>query len=539
MAQAKPDRGRESRATADERTPGAGAEEQAPQPGAPEHLSALHPRAALVRRVLAAHVRWRGELLRQTWLYALAVLGPFVLLGLFAVGFRISAFRPTGILVTPAGSPDAATIAHLPYVEGLNANISIRGITSNEGRALEQLRGGAVDMVIVLPPTPVADVAHGQRATLSIYVNVVNPLLRIALYNAVNQQIAGVNDEAIASAVAAVQDQTRGLLPQIEHLNATVRAIRPTDPPEVVASQLLSVETQLDQIRESALQGQATQRGTAADIYYAAIITETDSALAAVKDAEIQVLARRGDISSLRSAQQNVGTLNDFLHALDAIPARTIAIPFTARINNLASGGDDLTNFYGPAALALLLQHLAITLAALSLVQERQLGAIETLAVTPASAGEVLLGRYLFYGGVTLAAGIVLTLLLRFGLHVPFTGPPLLYLAVLALLIWASTAAGFCLALVTRTDAQAMQAIMLLLVGAIFFSGFIGPLRALSVPVVGLAYIFPLTYGINALDEIMLLGSSPPLFDFVGLVVLAAVLSVLAWLLMRRELAPR
>jgi ABC-type polysaccharide/polyol phosphate export permease len=57
--------------------------------------------------------------------------------------------------------------------------------------------------------------------------------------------------------------------------------------------------------------------------------------------------------------------------------------------------------------------------------------------------------------------------------------------------------------------------------------------------VVGLAYIFPLTYGINALDEIMLLGSSPPLFDFVGLVVLAAVLSVLAWLLMRRELAPR
>jgi hypothetical protein len=84
-----------------------------------------------------------------------------------------------------------------------------------------------------------------------------------------------------------------------------------------------------------------------------------------------------------------------------------------------------------------------------------------------------------------------------------------------------------------------MQSIMLLLVGAIFFSGFIGPLRALSLPVVALAYMFPLTYGIDALDHIMLLGSSPPLLDYVGLAVLASALSVAAWLLMRRELRPR
>lgn len=495
--------------------------------------------AAKVRRILAANVRWRGELLRQTWLYGLAVLGPFVLLGLFAVGFRFSAFRPTGILVTPAGSPDAATVAHLPYVEGLNANINIRGITTNEQHALDLLQNGRVDMVIVLPRSPVTDVSHGQRATLSIYVSVVNPLLRIALYNAVNQQIAGVNDEAVAAAVGEVQDQTRDLLPQLDQLNSSMQGIHTTDPPAVVESKLLAIQAQLEEIRTRALAGQTAQRGTAADIYYAAIISETDQAISAISDAELQVRERRASVSSLASAQQSVKLLNDFLHQLNGIPARTVAIPFTARITNLAIGSDDLTNFYGPAALALLLQHLAITLAALSLVQERQLGAIETLSVSPTSAGELLLGRYIFYGLVTLATGVVLTLLLRFGLHVPFVGSPLLYLAILALLIWASTAAGFCLALVTRTDAQAMQSIMLLLVGAIFFSGFIGPLRALSVPVVGLAYIFPLTYGIDALDSIMLLGTAPPLLDFVGLAVLGTALSLLAWTLMRRELAPR
>ncbi len=505
----------------------------------PEAAARMQPLGAKWRRVMAAHVRWRGELLRQTWLYALAVLGPFILLGLFAVGFRFSAFRPSGILVTPPGSPDAAELAHLPYIQGLEANIDIRGVTTDEGAAIAQLRDNQIDMVIVLPRSPVADVAHGQRATLGIYVSVVNPLLRIALYNAVNQQIAGVNDEAVAAAIGAVQDQTRDLLPQLDGLNQSMQAIRPTDPPATVEAKLSAVQAQLLQIRARAVVGQTQERGTAADIYYAAIISETDQAISAIQQAETQAGERRATAGPLGSAQQSVKSLSDFLHELDTIPARTIAIPFTARITNLAAGSDDLTNFYGPAALALLLQHLAITLAALSLVQERQLGAIETLAVTPASAGEVLVGRSLFYGGVTLAAGMVLTLLLVLGLHVPFVGSPLAYLGMLVLLIWASTAGGFCLALITRSDAQAMQSIMLLLVGAIFFSGFIGPLRALSVPIVGLAYVFPLTYGINALDDIMLLGTPPPALDYVGLGILGVALSVVAWLLFRRELSAR
>lgn len=518
----------------------AGTPQDAPQHGTASAGAArdAHPLRARWRRVLATNVRWRGELLRQTWLYALAVLGPFVLLGLFAVGFRFSAFRPTGILVTPPGSPDAATVAHLPYVQGLNANISIRGITTNEQQALDTLRGEQVDMVIVLPRSPAQDLAHGERAQLSIYVSVVNPLLRIALYNAVTQQIAGVNNAAIAAAVSSVQNQTRDILPQIQSLNTSMQAIQPTDPPDKVEGQLGGVEKQLKQIRARAADSAASQRGTAADIYYAAIISETDQAISSIQQAEIQVSERRGVSSSLLSAQQSVKSLNDFLQQLEAIPARTVAIPFTATITNLASGGDDLTNFYGPAALALLLQHLAITISALSLVQERELGAVETLAVSPTSAAEVLLGRFLFYGAVTFVAGLVLTSLLVVGLHVPFVGPPLPYLGILALLIWASTAAGFCIALLTRTAAQAMQSIMLVLVGAIFFSGFVGPLRALSLPVVGLAYVFPLTYGINALDSIMLLNTPPSLLDFAGLLVIATTLSFAAWLLMRRELAP-
>jgi ABC-2 type transport system permease protein len=495
--------------------------------------------AETLRRVLAVNARWRGELFGQSRLYALAVLGPFVLLGLFAIGFRLSAFRPTGVLVTPPGSPDAAEVAHLPYVRGLQANIQIASITSDEPGALDRLRRGAVDMVIVLPSSPVSDVTHGRRATLTIYVSVVNPLLRIALYNAVNQQIAGVNDEAVASAVSAVQSQTQDLLPQIDQINTTMQSIKPGDQPQVIEARLAAVQAQLAQIRARAVTQQAAQSGTAADIYYAAIISETDQAISAIAQAQLDVAEPHADTTSLAAAQRRVAGLNDFLRQLNTIPARTIAIPFAAHITNLAAGSDDLTNFYGPAALALLLQHLAVTLAALSLVQERQIGAIETLAVSPSSAGEILLGRFLYHGMVTLGAGLLLTALLVLGLHVPFIGSPLLYLLTLVLLVWASTAAGFCVALVTRHDNQAMQTIMLLLVAAIFFSGFIGPLRALALPVSALAYCIPLTYGIDGLDRILLLGTTPPVVDFVGLALLGAALSLLALALLRRELAPR
>jgi ABC-2 type transport system permease protein len=401
--------------------------------------------------VLAVNVRWRGELLRQTSLYALAVLGPFVLLGLFAVGFRLSAFRPTGILVTPPGSPEAPVLAHLPYVRGLQANISIRTITTDEASALASLRAGDADMVIVLPRSPATDVSHGQRATLSIYVSVVNPLLRIALYNAVNQQIAGVNAEAVAAAVAGLQDEIQQIAPQLDQLNTSLQTIQPGDPPDKIIARLSAIDAQLHHIRDQAEAAQSRQRGTAADVYYAAIISETDSAIGAVEQAEERVGTQHGRLNAaaLLNAQQQVSSLDEFLREVNAIPARTVAIPFSARITNLAAGGDDLTDFYGPAALALLLQHLGITLAALSLVQDRQLGAVELLAVSPASAGEVLGGRFLYYGLVTMVAALALSLLLVFGLHVPFLGSPLLYLAVLALLIWASTAAGFCIALVT------------------------------------------------------------------------------------------
>jgi ABC-2 type transport system permease protein len=500
--------------------------------------SARRPTSRWRYRVLAVGNRWRGEFIRQSSLFALVVLGPFLLLALFAVGFRLSAFRPSAILVAPLGGLKPAEVRALPYVRSLNANVDIQAITEDDGWALNQVRQGNVDMVIALPENPALDLTHGQRTVLTITVNVINPLLRIALYNAINQQIAGLNAEAVTVAIRGVQTSTHQLEPSLISLNREIQALDPKGDPAQNRKQLSDIIAQLEALRKVTQQNEQAQKGTAADIYYAAILGATDQAILAAQTAEHDMGTPAGQLE-LTSAQQRSAQLLALVQDTNAIPATTLAIPFEASIRNLASSADDLTAFYGPAALALLLQHLGATLAALSMVQDRQLGMMEFLAVSPASSGEMLLGRFLQYGGVTLGVGLLLTLLLVLLLGIPFAGSLIWFVLVLVLLVWASVALGFCLSLITRSDAQAVQAIMLLLVGAIFFSGFIGPLRALAPPARQLAYVFPLTYGIDALDKVMLLGAAPGWENLLGLFALAVALTTLAGWLFRRELRPK
>ena len=59
----------------------------------------------------------------------------------------------------------------------------------------------------------------------------------------------------------------------------------------------------------------------------------------------------------------------------------------------MAPNQPSLTSFFGPAVLALILQHLAVTLTALSLIRERRTGVFDVLRVSPVSAFEIVLGK--------------------------------------------------------------------------------------------------------------------------------------------------
>ena len=80
------------------------------------------------------------------------------------------------------------------------------------------------------------------------------------------------------------------------------------------------------------------------------------------------------------------------------IPPEVIAQPVEVVTTNIAPTQPQVVAFFGPAVVALILQHMAVTLTALSLVRERLCGVMELFRISPVNSLEILIGKYLAFG---------------------------------------------------------------------------------------------------------------------------------------------
>lgn len=216
------------------------------------------------------------------------------------------------------------------------------------------------------------------------------------------------------------------------------------------------------------------------------------------------------------------------------IPPEIIAAPTRAEISNDAPVDASVTDFYGPAALALILQHLAVTLVALSLVRERTSGVIELFRVSPISTWEVILGKILAFGALAAIISSISVALLVTVLGVPLLGNATLLAGILALLTLASLALGLFIAVISDSERQAVQLSLLVLLASVFFSGFVLPVEEFTAPVRAIGYTLPVTHGIRLVQDIMLRGWTNAGWQIGALVAIAAVLLLLTWILLRR-----
>ena len=219
------------------------------------------------------------------------------------------------------------------------------------------------------------------------------------------------------------------------------------------------------------------------------------------------------------------------------IPPEVVAAPTRAELRNVAPTDPRVLAYYGPAVLALILQHLAITLIALALVRERTSGVIELFRVAPINAGEVIVGKVLAF---LLIGGLIATLtvmLLIVGFGIPLLGDPVSLAAAIALLLVASLGIGLVVAVISDSERQAVQLSLLLLLASVFFSGFVVAISEFAEPIRILAYALPVTHGIRLIQDIMLRGSTTQLWEYGALLLIAAVTLTAAWLGLRRGMA--
>jgi ABC-2 type transport system permease protein len=186
--------------------------------------------------------------------------------------------------------------------------------------------------------------------------------------------------------------------------------------------------------------------------------------------------------------------------------------------------------------LALLLQHIGVTLSALSSVRDRLLGSLELFRVSPVAAGNILTGKSLGYALLLGFVALALTAAATFLLKVPSVGNPVYYWLSIALTIFASLGLGFALSVVANTESQAVQLSMLALLTSVFFGGFFLPLDQLFPWVRVISYVLPVTYGAIDLREVMLRGATPSWIFLLGPMALGLVFYVLATFGLQRQM---
>jgi ABC-2 type transport system permease protein len=259
---------------------------------------------------------------------------------------------------------------------------------------------------------------------------------------------------------------------------------------------------------------------------YAGFMAET---LAAAVNREIyRIGAEEGEAYAIRIGGRD----------LSNVPADVIASPVKPVVENLAPVEPTIVGFYGPAALALVLQHMAVTLIALSIVRERSSGVLDRFRASPVRATEVVLGKVLAFGLLGGAIAATSTWLLVSVLGVPMLGAPALIALVIGLVLVASLGLGLLISVISDSERQAVQLSLLTLLASVFFSGFVLRIEEFQPVVQAGAYTLPVTHGITLMQEIMLGGTIVHVWQLLALAVIAAVLLAFSWVLLWREMRP-
>jgi ABC-2 type transport system permease protein len=473
------------------------------------------------------------------------ILGPFFILVIFGLGYRELPRTLNTLFVVPEGSRIEAAVRD--FATSLGEQIEFAGITRSAEEADSRLRQREVDLVVVTPPDPQLAWENNEQAPFVLYHYEIDPLeetyIRVLgqrYADVINQQVLftfvrdSQADAAQWQADVAAAKQRAATLKQ-------ALAVGDESQAQLSAAALEEDISLLSQVVGGSVAvlgilGQTgEQAGPADDIL---------ARLSAMQQNASQLAAEPTPTSaSLDESQAQVAEVEAALDELDemltqfmAVEAHVMVAPFRSETLSITNVNLQPMHFYVPAVISLLLQHLAITLAGLTVIREKMGGAMELFRASPVRPFELVIGKYISYFIIIGVLAAVLTLLVVMGLRVPQLGQWNQYVLVVMAVLLASLGIGFNISLSARSDSQAIQLAMLTLLASIFFSGFFLPLYRLAPPVRLLSWMLPATYGTVLLQNVMLRGQSPQILPMLALIVFGTLLLLVAWLRMSRQM---
>jgi len=181
--------------------------------------------------------------------------------------------------------------------------------------------------------------------------------------------------------------------------------------------------------------------------------------------------------------------------------------PIRSDVQSVVSGGGSYFDFVAPGFIGMGVMMSGLTAIGTALAREREIGTLDGLLMAPISRASIILGKTLAQTIRNLLQGaLIITLaILVFNVHI--RGNPLLIAAILVLGTLAFLGLGILATSIAREQESAQFILGFLQFPMMFLSGILFPIEQMPVPLQMVSRVLPLTYAIDALRKVMILGS--------------------------------
>lgn len=165
-------------------------------------------------------------------------------------------------------------------------------------------------------------------------------------------------------------------------------------------------------------------------------------------------------------------------------------------------------NFMVPGVVALVLMIITMTLTALGIVKEKEIGTLEQLMVTPIKPFELIIGKLIPFIIIGFIDVLIVLAIAYFWFGVPLRGSLMLLFALSGLFILTTLGLGLFVSTISKSQQQAMLiAQFFFFMPFIFLSGFAFPIRNMPELIQYVTYLIPLRYFLEIVRGVFLKGS--------------------------------
>jgi len=479
------------------------------------------------------------DVIRQPRLLLTLVIGPFLIMAIFGIGYRETTPKLRTLFVAPAGSPFIDKVKG--FSDQIGQYVKYEGTTTDAAAARRELLENKVDLLVTFPADPLNTVLGGKRAAVTVTHTRLDPIEQTAIDFAAQLGVDQFNGQIVAGVVQGGQQVAQSGDKLFAAANAKVDEVNnaiATGDQAKVTSTIAELDRITNQVAVSvdasaALTSQFVSSDAAAKMQDT-LVRPTQQMRSTMDDLAANPSADTA--SKLKRIHDLIGTISGNYKQFTSVDSAVLVQPFESKVDLAVPGHHNATDWYAPAAVVLMLQQFGVAFGALSFVRERQAGIVDVYKIAPVSASEALVGKYLAYLPIGGVIGAALTAMLVGGLGVADTSNVMNLAIVMGLSLFASIGLGLIISLVSATDAQAVQYTMIVLLASLFFSGFflsIGQLEGIGQAV---SWLLPVSYGMEMLRDVMLRGAPINRNTLLGLTAYGVIAFFLALIGTRRRM---